>query len=73
MSKKKDIEKLHEIVGGEIGYMGDDSGSWIELKNETHEIIFDFNGKGTELSGIQIRKRVWVEDCSKEITEFKNL
>ena len=71
MANKKAIQKLHEVVGGRMDDMGDGSGMWIELKNKTHEILFDFNGKGTKLTGIQIRKRIWVEDASESVTEFK--
>lgn len=68
MARKRAVEKLHEIVGGERYDLDDGSGQGIELKNKTHELIFEFDGKGNEFKKIQIRKRVFVEDCSQLIT-----
>lgn len=68
---KKAIDRLHKIIGGKLGGLGDGSGTFITIQNDTHVIEFSFDGKGNVIEDISVWKRVWVEDCATPVTKFK--
>ena len=59
MAAKKAIEKLHDVVGGNLGYLSDGSGSFVAIENRDFEICFSFDGKGKTYEGCSIAKKIW--------------
>lgn len=60
MSKKlKNIEKVANILGGEIESFSDGSARWINIENKEHSIIISFDGKGDKFTDITIYKKIY--------------
>lgn len=60
MSKKlKNIEKVANILGGEVESFNDNSASWINIENKEHSIIISFDGKGDKFTDITIYKKIY--------------
>jgi hypothetical protein len=58
-ARKKAIDKLQELIGGEAGSLGDGSGSWVRLENNDYSIDFSFSGDGKTFEKIMVAKKIW--------------
>ncbi len=59
--KKSNIEIMQSIIGGKIDKFGDNSQSWILLKDKKYSICILFDGKGDKYEGI-VASTVKVEE-----------
>lgn len=59
MARKKNIDKLHEAIGGEKDWFGDMSASWVRIENDKFSIDFVFDAKGEKLEDVKIAQKIW--------------
>jgi len=59
MPRKKDIQKLAEVLGAVPDGFSDGSASWVRVENAKYAIDFVFDGKGLKLQDIKIGKKIW--------------
>lgn len=67
---KSKAKKLAKLIGGEYDKFSDNSGEWVVLKNEKHQLEFFFEPSG-ELSEVAVCERVFVEDEPKCVTAVR--
>lgn len=67
---KSKAKKLAKLIGGEYDKFSDNSGEWVILKNEKHQVEFFFEPSG-ELSEVAVCERVYVEDEPKCVTAVR--
>ncbi len=71
-TKKKNVDIVAEIVGGQVGSFNDKSCSWVVLENDKHVINICFDGKGDKFQEIMIAEKIYEVVNEKVIVRVKN-
>ena len=71
-TKKRNIDVVSEILGGQPNSFNDGSGTWILFENDKHSIHMCFDGKGDKFEGIMISEKIYKVVEEKVIVSIKN-
>lgn len=59
MARKKNIQKLAEVLNSCPDRFSDGSASWVRVESNDYAIDFVFDGKGEVLEDIKLSKKEW--------------
>jgi hypothetical protein len=70
--KKRNIDIVSDIIGGEVCSFNDGSCTWIHFENEKYGIEITFDGKGNKFTEIMVSEKIYGIIDEKIIMRVKN-
>lgn len=59
MARLKNVEKVAQGLGREVGRFSDNSASWVHIEDKDWSICITFDGKGEKLSHIVVARKIY--------------